>query len=111
MTVELPSDLASVLHGIQIALTEISSRLDLLSTAAPEARSQEAPRDWYSVAEVATMLGRSEYTVRELCRLGRLNASKREERRGGSALWSISAKEIERYRNEGLLPLDPGRNG
>lgn len=69
-----------------------------------------AARDSYSTGEVAGMLGKSEYTTREWCRHGRINASKREERRGGSAIWSISASEVTRFKNEGLLPPDPRRN-
>lgn len=64
----------------------------------------------YTVDDVATMLGKDSYTVRDWCRLGRINASKRHERRGRSALWSISAEEVTRYHNEGMLPIDPSRN-
>ena len=64
-------------------------------------------REWYTVEEVAAMLGKTTYTVREWCRLGRINATKRSERRGGAELWSISAAEIARYKDEGLLPPIP----
>ena len=67
-------------------------------------------REWYSVEEVAALLSKSAYSVREWCRFGRINATKRSERRGGAELWSISAGEIARYKDEGLLPLDPCRN-
>ncbi len=67
-------------------------------------------REWYPVEEVAAMLGKNTYTVREWCRLGRINATKRTERRGGTELWNISAAEIARYKDEGLLPLDLQRN-
>jgi transposase len=62
------------------------------------------------VEEAASMLGKSSYTVREWCRHGQVNAAKRAERRGGAALWSISAEEVKRYKNEGLLAIDPDRN-
>ncbi len=67
-------------------------------------------REWYTVEEVAALLGKTPYSVREWCRLGRINATKRSERRGGAELWSISAAEVTRYKDEGLLPLDPRRN-
>jgi hypothetical protein len=73
----------------------------------------EGPRETrqqYTVEEVADHLGKTPYTVREWCRHGRINATKRPERRGGSELWSISAEELSRYKNEGLLPIDPKRN-
>lgn len=73
------------------------------------AQPKEA-REWYSVEEVAALLGRTPYSVREWCRLGRINATKRSERRGGAELWSISASEVTRYKDEGLLPLAPRRN-
>ena len=62
-------------------------------------------REWYDVEEAAKLLGKRPYTVREWCRHGRINARKRSERRGGAELWNISAAEIARIRDEGLLPV------
>jgi hypothetical protein len=62
------------------------------------------------VEEVAALLKKTPYTVREWCRERRINATKRAERRGGAELWNISAAEVTRYRDEGLLPPDPHRN-
>jgi hypothetical protein len=67
-------------------------------------------RESYSVEEAAKLLGREPYTVREWCRHGRINASKRREQRGEAALWSISTAEVARIKDEGLLPPDPKRN-
>ena len=67
-------------------------------------------RRQYTVEEVAKTLSKTSYTVREWCRHGQVNATKRAERRGSAALWSISADEVERIKNDGLLPLDPSRN-
>lgn len=69
---------------------------------------QKAVKEWYSTAEAADILGRAEFTVREWCRLGRVRASKRPCGRGTSQEWMIAHDEIERIRNEGLLP-DPVR--
>ena len=73
----------------------ILSKLDLPSHAAPARTS-------YSVEEVAALIDRRPFTVREWCRGGRIEATKRQEKRGGVELWAISAGEVERYRNEGL---------
>lgn len=67
-----------------------------------------AERKAYSVEEVARMLGKSDYTVREWCRQARVNASKRADRRGASEVWSIPAGEVTRIREEGLLPFGRG---
>jgi Helix-turn-helix domain len=73
-------------------------------------RPAETGRENYSVEEAATILGRSCYTVREWCRMGRIHATKRQQKRGGVELWNVAASELRRYRDEGLLPLDPRRN-
>jgi hypothetical protein len=67
--------------------------------------SPKEARTSYTVEEAATLLGKKPYTVRQWCLEGRINATKRAERRGGSEVWNISAVEIDRYRNEGLLPV------
>jgi hypothetical protein len=67
---------------------------------------QKTVKDWYTTAEVAEILQRAEWTVREWCRLGRVNAAKRPCGRGTSQEWIISHEELERIRNQGLLP-DP----
>lgn len=72
--------------------------------------SPKEARESYTVEEVGAMLHKTPYTVREWCREGRINATKRPERRGGAELWNISAAEVARYQNEGLLPPVPYRN-
>ncbi len=64
-----------------------------------------APREFYSPSEVAVLLGKAEFTVREWCRLGRILAEKRACGRGLSKEWMISHDEVQRIKNEGLLPL------
>lgn len=61
----------------------------------------------YSVEEFAKEVDRRPFTVREWCRLGRINASKSMTQSGPALLWVISHEELERFRREGLLP----RNG
>ncbi|MEO2091782.1 MAG: hypothetical protein ABGY75_20195 [Gemmataceae bacterium] len=62
------------------------------------------PRAWYSVAEFARLVGRSAFTCREWCRLGRLAARKKASGRGAHTAWSISHAEYERFQREGLRP-------
>ena len=61
-------------------------------------------KEWYSTAEVAAILGRAEFTVREWCRLGRVRAEKKKCGRGPASEWIVSHEELTRVRNEGLLP-------
>lgn len=93
--------------GLMVHLSELSTKLDPIYGMLAVPRED---RTCYSVKEVAEKIDRKPYTVREWCREGRINATKRVERRGGAELWSISAAELSRYRNEGLLPPDPDRN-
>ena len=67
-------------------------------------------REFYSVEEVARMVNKAKFTVRQWCLNGQVNAVKRVERRGGSSLWAISAEEVTRYFDSGLLPKDMRRN-
>jgi hypothetical protein len=56
-------------------------------------------------ADIAALLGEAEFTVREWCRLGRINAEKRPCGRGNAQEWMISHEELERIRAKGLRPL------
>jgi len=59
--------------------------------------------EWYSVKEFAQQVGLSEFTCREWCRHGRINAKKKLSGRGAHASWAISHEELQRFRREGLL--------
>lgn len=62
-------------------------------------------QDWYDTKTAAGILGKSQYRVREWCRLKRVRAEKRPCGRGRSKEWMISHEELERIKSEGLLPL------
>jgi hypothetical protein len=102
--------LPGILDGLREVLTDMRTELATLSAIRQDLESKpEVPRPearaFYTVDETAKLLAKSAYTVRQWCNEGRLNANKRFERRGRNALWSIPIGEINRYQNEGLLPL------
>ena len=83
---------------------EIADRLDRIERTLQQLVTQKTIKEWYSTAEVAEILGKAEFTVREWCRLGRIWASKRNCGRGNSKEWMIGHEELTRVQNEGLLP-------
>ena len=78
-------------------LTRIEERLQ-------ELLDEKQQKDFYSIQEVAELVGKAEFTVREWCRLGRIHATKKATGRGRSQEWMVSHEELTRVRNEGLLP-------
>src|SRR4051794_33899369 len=84
----------------------IDERLDRIEELLQLLVQQKTLKDWYTTAEAAEILGKAEWTFREYCRLHRVNAVKRECGRGNSKEWFVPHEELQRIRNEGLLP-DP----
>ena len=78
---------------------QIEAKLDALV-------EQKQPQDGYSTSDVARILHKAEFTVREWCRLGRVNAQKRSCGRGNTREWMISHTELQRIQSEGLLPAE-----
>ncbi|MFO0840971.1 MAG: helix-turn-helix domain-containing protein [Gemmataceae bacterium] len=66
---------------------------------------QRAVKDWYTVGEFSAIVKKAEFTIREYCRGGRIRAKKASGRGRGSGEWLISHEELQRFRNEGPLPL------
>ena len=85
---------------------ELLSRLTKIETLLASLVEQRTIKEWYTTAEVATILSKAEFTVREWCRLGRVHAEKKKSGRGVASEWIVSHGELTRVRNEGLLP-DP----
>ena len=81
-------------------LERIEAKLDALA-------QQRIVQEYYSTADMAEILGKSEFTVREWCRLGRINAEKRECGRGRTGEWQVSNDELERIKSYGLLSQKP----
>lgn len=88
-------------EDLRVRLERIEAVLDQLLQA-------RTSKEWYTTADVAQMLGKAEFTVREWCRLGRLRAEKRLSGRGAFPAWVISHEELLRYQREGLLPAQRG---
>jgi len=94
---------AGLLERIDAMENTISALEQSVSTVDPPP-AQTVEREYYSVQEFATLVERSEYTVREWCRFARIHAEKCETGRGEAKSWKIPAEELSRYRDHGLLP-------
>jgi transposase len=71
---------------------------------------RQTVREWYTTTQAAQLFGKAEFTVREWCRRGRVNAAKKASGRGGHTSWAISHNEVLRIQREGLLPRrQPGQ--
>lgn len=103
-------ELAQQIHQLLAHQATVEAKLDEITDLMTQPTEFASTREAYSVVEVAKLFGKSSYTVREWAREGRINATKRSERRGETELWSISAVEVARIKNEGLLPPDRRRN-
>jgi hypothetical protein len=83
---------------------EIIQRLERIERTLTALAERQTIRDWYSTDEVAAVLDRDPFTVREWARNGRIHAEKRRSGRGRYLAWVISHDELVRIQREGLLP-------
>jgi hypothetical protein len=96
------TELWDAIDRIEVMLKGMTA---LLNELVAFSRSNAVTKAAYSVSEAAAVLGKRPYTVREWCRLQRINATKRPWGRGNDHEWEISNEEIERIQNHGLLPI------
>lgn len=89
---------------------ELALRLGRIEEMLATLVEQKLVKEWYTTQEVAAITKKSDYTIREHCRLGRLRAKKALGRGRGTGEWIISHEELQRFRNEGPLPF-PAREG
>jgi hypothetical protein len=80
-------------------------RLENIERLLEQLVTKTVAKSWYTVEEFALLVGRSSFTCREWCRLGRIHAEKSMTQAGSATTWAISQQEYERYQREGLLPL------
>ena len=83
---------------------QIAQRLDRIENLLSDLLQEKQVKEFYSTGEVAEILNRAEFTVREWCRNSRILASKRKCGRGLAKEWMIRHSELHRIQNEGLLP-------
>ncbi|QDU98625.1 helix-turn-helix domain-containing protein [Lignipirellula cremea] len=86
-------------------MDEIITRLQRIENLLEHLQAERVSKEFYSIAEVAQMVGRSEYTVREWCRHERVRGQKSRVGCGGTTEWRISHAELLRIQNEGPLPI------
>jgi hypothetical protein len=84
---------------------ELLDRLARIEAGLDALLRQKIFKEFYTTDEVASILGKSSFTVREWCRLGRIHGTKRPRGRGVNHEWIISHVELTRIQNHGLLPL------
>jgi hypothetical protein len=101
MATTMPATADELLAG----MLQLRAQLDRVEEKLDGVLNSQARKDWYTTAEVAARKGVTEATIREACRLGRIRAEKRKSGQGPARPWMISHVELERYLNEGLLPL------
>jgi hypothetical protein len=82
-------------------LEAVLDRLGRIEACLANLLEQRVAKEFYSTAEVAAIVGRAEYSVREWCRQGRVAAQKNANGRG----WLISNDELIRIRNLGPDPI------
>jgi hypothetical protein len=66
---------------------------------------QRTAKSWYTVDEIAAILGKAPFTVREWCRHGRVHCRKNNNGRGKYQSWVVSHEEVLRIQREGLIPV------
>jgi hypothetical protein len=97
----MPANDAAAPEGIALLL----QRLDRIEATLAALVERQVVKEWYSTEEVAKLLGKAEFTVREWCRLGRVRAEKKGSGRGKYQSWVVSHEELQRPQREGLLPV------
>lgn len=88
------------------ALAHLAERLEALERRLEAMQVGRLDKESYSTDEIAALMGRAPWTVREWARAGRIRATKRP----GTDRWVVSRQEARRLLDEGLLPA-ARRNG
>lgn len=99
------NDLGDAVDAVIDRIEEVIDRLAKVEAALDLLVKRETAKDWYSTEELAQIVGKAEFTVREWCRLGRVRAEKKGSGRGKFFAWVVCHDEVLRIQRDGLLPL------
>lgn len=99
------SELASLKDLVGRLDSRLAGLETVLAALHDHSIAKKIVKEFYTTAEVAKILGKRPYTVREWCRLGRINAEKANFGRGLDEEWRVRHDELLRIQNEGLLSL------
>lgn len=102
------SDSDARIESLESSVNELASRLARIESVLCDLHelvtNRQTVKESYTTQEVAKILDKKAYTVREWCRLQRVNALKAMCGRGCEEEWRITHDELLRIQNEGLLP-------
>lgn len=102
---ELTSKVSQLVKVIELQQQRVNSLETLVVDLRDTIAAKKTIKESYTTIEVAKILGKKPYTVREWCRLQRINAFKAMCGRGCEEEWRVSHEELERIQNDGLLPV------
>jgi hypothetical protein len=85
-------------------MTTLEQRLENIEAMLAILVQRQTVKDFYEIEEFSKLVGKSCFTCREWCRLGRIQAEKKLSGRGAYARWVVPHAEVQRYQREGLLP-------
>lgn len=88
----------------KIHIDELSEQIARLTAMLEDMRDRKPTKEFYGVAEVAEIVGRSPYQIREWCKSGRIKAQKRACGHGPHKEWAIPHDELTSYQSLGLRP-------
>jgi hypothetical protein len=83
----------------------LDERLEKIEAMLAVLVQRQTVKGFYELEEFASLVGKSCFTCREWCRLGRIRADKKLSGRGAYARWVVAHSELLRYQKEGLLPI------
>jgi hypothetical protein len=83
----------------------IEERLEKIESMLTVLVERQTVKEFYEVEELARLVGKADFTVREWARLKRIQARKRRSGRGAFATCVISHDELLRHQRDGLLPV------
>ena len=99
------STLQRVLGMLQIFDRRLDHLESLLAEVSRNVSCPKSEKEWYSTTELAELLGKKDFTIREKwCNQGRIECEKDPD----SGKWRIPAEEVHRLQNGGgLRPRQP----